>query len=167
MLNPLRTAGTFCGTISLLACGFSAAAEPAESDEFFEKRIRPVLSEQCYKCHSSTSEKLKGGLMLDSREAWLKGGDTGPAITPGDAEKSLLVEAIRWKNTDMQMPPKKALAPQQIADIGAWVKAGAPWPQTADSPSPNAGAKVAKKEVFDLQKRRQGHRSTKSSYRKE
>ena len=155
--TSLRTAPIFCGTLSLLACGISAAAEPAESAEFFEKRIRPVLSEQCYKCHSSTSEKLKGGLMLDSREAWIKGGDTGPAITPGDPEKSLLVEAIRWKNTDMQMPPKKALAPQQIADIEAWVKAGAPWPQTADSPSPNAGAKVATKKIFDLQQRKAEH----------
>jgi hypothetical protein len=150
MLNQLRTAGILGAGLPLLACGISAAAEPAESAEFFEKRIRPVLSEQCYKCHSSTSEKLKGGLMLDSREAVLKGGDTGPAITSGDPEKSLLVEAIRWKNSDMQMPPKKALAPQQIADIEAWVKAGAPWPQ-------EAGAKVATKKVFDLQQRRQEH----------
>ena len=157
ILNQLRTARILGAGISLLACGISAAAESAESAEFFEKRIRPVLSEQCYKCHSSTSEKLKGGLMLDSREAWLKGGDTGPAITPGDPEKSLLVEAIRWKNSDMQMPPKKALAPQQIADIEAWVKAGAPWPQTSDSPSPNAGAKVATKKVFDLQQRKAEH----------
>ncbi len=146
----LRTAGICCSALSLFACGISAAAEPAESVEFFEKRIRPVLSEQCYKCHSSTSEKLKGGLMLDSREALLKGGDTGPAITPGDPEKSLLIEAVRWKNTDMQMPPKKSLAPAQIADFEAWVKAGAPWPQ-------EAGAKVAKKEIFDLQKRKQEH----------
>src|ERR1043166_2883565 len=105
--TSLRTVPIFSGTLWLLACGISAAAEPAESTEFFEKRIRSVLSEQCYKCHSSTSEKLKGGLMLDSREAWLKGGDTGPAIAPGDPEKSLLVEAIRWKNSDMQMPPDR------------------------------------------------------------
>ena len=118
--------------------------------EFFEKRIRPVLSEQCYKCHSSTSEKLKGGLLLDSREALMKGGDTGPAITPGEPEKSLLIEAVRWKNSDMQMPPKKSLAPAQIADFEAWVKAGAHWPQ-------EAGAKVATKSVFDLQKRKQEH----------
>src|SRR5437870_9500 len=100
ILNQLRTARILGAALSLFVCGISASAEPAESAEFFEKRIRPVLSEQCYKCHSSTSEKLKGGLMLDSREAWLKGGDTGPAITSGDPEKSLLVEAIRWKNTD-------------------------------------------------------------------
>ncbi len=145
-----RNAGILSGAISLFACGIASAAEPAESVEFFEKRIRPVLLEQCYKCHSSTSEKLKGGLMLDSREALLKGGDTGASITPGDPEKSLLVEAVRWKNTDMQMPPKKPLTPAQIADIEAWVKAGAPWPQ-------ETGAKVAKKEVFDIGKRRQEH----------
>src|SRR3982750_2304320 len=90
-----HAAPIFSSAFSLLACGISSAAEPAESVEFFEKRIRPVLSEQCYKCHSSTSEKLKGGLMLDSREALLKGGDTGPAITPGHPENSLLAEAIR------------------------------------------------------------------------
>jgi hypothetical protein len=150
MLNQLRTAGILGAGIPLLACGISAAAEPAGSAEFFEKRIRPVLVGSCYKCHSSTSEKLKGGLMLNSREAWLKGGDTGPAITPGDPEKSLLVEAIRWKNSDMQMPPKKALAPQQIADIEAWVKAGAPWPK-------EASAKVATKKIFDLQQRKAEH----------
>jgi len=148
--TQLRTAAIFRGALSYFAHNISAAAEPAESVEFFEKRIRPVLSEQCYKCHSSTSEKLKGGLMLDSREALLKGGDTGPTITPGDPEKSLLIEAVRWNNTDMQMPPKKSLAPAQIADLGAWVKAGAPWPQ-------EAGAKVAKKAVFDLEKRKQEH----------
>ncbi len=150
MSRGLHTTGIFCGAIALFARGISVAAEPAESVEFFEKRIRPVLSEQCYKCHSSTSEKLKGGLMLDSREALLKGGDTGPAITPGDPDKSLLIEAVRWKNTDMQMPPKKSLAPAQIADFEAWVKAGALWPQ-------EAGAKVATKKVFDLQKRKQEH----------
>ncbi len=148
--TQLPAAPIFCGALAFFAHGISAAAEPAESVEFFEKRIRPVLSEQCYKCHSSTSEKLKGGLMLDSREALLKGGDTGPAITPGDPDKSLLIEAVRWKNSDMQMPPKKSLAPAQIADLEAWVKAGVPWPQ-------EAGVKVAKKNIFDLEKRKQEH----------
>ncbi len=135
------------GGWSLLASG---ATEPANSAEFFEKHIRPVLSDACYKCHSSTSEKLKGGLMLDSREAALKGGDTGPAIAPGDLDKSLLIEAIRWQNKDLQMPPKKALAAEQIADIESWIKAGAVWPQ-------DAGGKVATKKVFDLQKRKGEH----------
>ncbi|HEV7401749.1 MAG TPA: PSD1 and planctomycete cytochrome C domain-containing protein [Chthoniobacteraceae bacterium] len=136
--------------VPLFLAAISAAAEPAGSPDFFEKRIRPVLSEQCYKCHSSTAEKLKGGLRLDSRDAMLKGGDTGPAIAPGDLEKSLLIEAVRWRNQDTQMPPKKALPPEQVADLEAWVKAGAVWPQ-------EAVAKVAAKSVFDLQKRKQEH----------
>src|SRR5689334_9213970 len=77
----------------------------AEGIEFFEQRIRPVLVDRCYQCHSATSEKLKGGLHLDSREGALKGGDTRYAIVPGDPEKSLLIEAIRYKNPDLQMPP--------------------------------------------------------------
>ena len=130
-----------------MAAHSRAAEVPPEQTDFFEKRIRPVLSEQCYKCHSSTSEKLKGGLMLDSREGLLKGGDTGPAIEPGNLEKSLLIEAIRWHNKDLQMPPKKALPPGQVADLEAWVKAGAAWPK-------ETGASVAAKKVFDLQKRK-------------
>src|SRR3954465_12298582 len=109
------------GGWSLLTAA-AVAAEPADSPEFFEKHIRPVLSETCYKCHSSTSEKLKGGLMLDSREAMLKGGDTGPSVAPGNLDKSLLIEAIRWQNKDLQMPPKKALSAEQVADFEAWVK---------------------------------------------
>ena len=154
----LRTHSGFVISATLLATwaftlGTSAAlpaSDPSESPEFFEKRIRPVLSEQCFKCHSSNAEKLKGGLMLDSREAILKGGDTGPAIEPGDPEKSLLIDAIRWKDKDMQMPPKKQLSPEEVACIEAWVKAGAPWPQ-------DEGAKTAAKKVFNLQKRQQEH----------
>src|SRR6266704_897891 len=62
--------------------------------QFFENRIRPVLTENCYKCHSQGAEKVKGGLLLDSREGLLKGGNTGPAIVPGDPERSLLIRAI-------------------------------------------------------------------------
>ncbi len=88
--------------------------------------------------------------MLDSREAVIKGGDTGPAIEPGNPEKSLLIDAIRWKDKDMQMPPKKPLSADEVACIEAWVKAGAPWPE-------EGAAKTATKKVFDLQKRKQDH----------
>src|SRR6266511_4674452 len=71
-------------------------------DEFFENRIRPVLVEHCYKCHSATSEKVEGGLLLDTREGVLKGGDTGPAIVAGDPEKSLLIKAVRPTDKDLQ-----------------------------------------------------------------
>src|SRR3954470_15909927 len=96
----------------------AASAARADDTEFFEKRIRPLLVENCYKCHSAGSEKLKGGFRLDSKELALKGGESGKlAIVPGDAEKSLLIEAVRYNNTDLQMPPKKKLSNQQIDDL--------------------------------------------------
>src|SRR4029077_18324493 len=78
----------------------------AEHVEFFEKKIRPIFVERCYKCHSTQAEKVKGGLSLDSREGLLKGGDSGPAIVPGDPEKSILIKAIR-QTDELRMPVKK------------------------------------------------------------
>src|SRR5258708_7161428 len=81
----------------------SAAEFKPEGYDFFEKKIRPVLVERCYKCHSASAEKVKGGLLLDSREGMLKGGESGkPAIVTGDAERSRLIEAIRYANDDLQ-----------------------------------------------------------------
>jgi len=94
--------------------------------EFFEKKIRPILVEKCYECHSARSKKLKGGLLLDSRDGMLKGGNQGPALVLGSPEKSLFVRAIGWKDEDLQMPPKQKLSEAQIADLTAWVKMGAP-----------------------------------------
>ncbi|HSH95289.1 MAG TPA: DUF1549 domain-containing protein, partial [Roseimicrobium sp.] len=121
--------------VSLLACAAMAtsgrAAEKSSPQdlEFFEKKIRPVLVEKCYKCHSS-AEKVKGGLNLETREDLLRGGDTGPAIESGDPEKSRLIEAVRYKNQDLQMPPKSPLSADQIRDLEAWIKMGAPDPRT-------------------------------------
>ena len=104
----------------------------SEDFEFFEQHVRPVLVENCYPCHSSGSEKIKGGLLLDTREGLLKGGDSGPAIVPGDPEASLLIKAVRYADKDLQMPPKdKRLAAGQIADLVAWIKLGAPDPRIA------------------------------------
>jgi hypothetical protein len=109
----------------------SAESADAVGVEFFESKIRPVLADNCYKCHSQTSEKLKGGLLLDTKAGLLKGGDTGPAIVPGDPEKSLLIKAVRYQDEDLQMPPKnKKLPPEQIAALEQWVKMGAPDPRT-------------------------------------
>ncbi len=122
------------------AAAFGAAApQPTKAQlDFFENRIRPVLARDCYKCHSTTGEKVKGGLMLDSREAMLKGGDSGPAIVPGDPGKSLLIKAIRYTDPDLQMPPKdKKLSDQQIADFESWVKMGAPDPRAATTAQKN------------------------------
>jgi mono/diheme cytochrome c family protein len=99
--------------------------------QFFEAKIRPVLSDRCYKCHSRDADKIKGGLMLDTREGMLHGGDTGPAITPGKPEDSLLVDAISYKDPDLQMPPKgDKLTDDQVADLTAWIRMGAPDPRS-------------------------------------
>jgi Protein of unknown function (DUF1553)/Protein of unknown function (DUF1549)/Planctomycete cytochrome C len=108
------------------------AAEDPAGIEFFEKKIRPILVENCYKCHSAQSEKVKGGLLLDTRDGLLKGGDNGPAIEPGNPDKSLLIKAVRYMDENLQMPPKGGKLPaDQIASLEAWVKMGAPDPRTA------------------------------------
>jgi hypothetical protein len=105
------------------------AAEPdAKGIEFFERKIRPVLVEQCYKCHSTQAGKSKGGLTLDTKEAVLKGGDTGPAVVPGNVEKSLLLAALR-QDGDLKMPPKAKLPDAVVGDFRRWVELGAPDPR--------------------------------------
>ena len=106
-----------------------AAIAPADL-QFFEAKIRPLLAEKCYTCHSKESDKVKGGLLLDSREAVLAGGNTGAAIVPGKPDQSLLIRAVRYKDEDLQMPPKgEKLSDQQIADLTEWVRRGAPDPR--------------------------------------
>jgi hypothetical protein len=122
----------------------AAQAEPTRAQlDFFESKIRPILVDQCYKCHSSQSEKLKGGLSLEYRDTILKGGENGPALVVGDPEKSLLIKAIRYTDPDLQMPPKdKKLSEAQIGDLVAWVKMGAPDPRVAGA---SAAASVSAK----------------------
>ena len=107
-----------------------------EQLEFFETKVRPVLAENCFRCHSEKAEKLKGGLKLDTPEALLKGGDSGQIIVPGDPDASSLIKAVRYLDPDLQMPPKdKKLPADQIASLEAWVKMGAPMPHsTATGP---------------------------------
>jgi hypothetical protein len=116
----------------MLLAGYASAAEPTrEQLQFFENKIRPLLSQRCYKCHSHESTKIKGGLSLEYRETMLKGGDSGPAIVPGDPEKSLLIKAVRYSNPDLQMPPKgEKLSPEEITALETWIKMGAPDPRT-------------------------------------
>jgi hypothetical protein len=127
------------------------AEEPTPDDiAFFESKVRPVLVERCYECHSAKSEKIRGGFLLDSRAGIRKGGDTGPAIAPGDPEASLLIEAIRHKSEDLAMPPKKKLPPEQIAALEEWVRMGAPDPRGDDTL-----AVVQAKSAIDWAKARQ------------
>jgi hypothetical protein len=123
----------------VLAAGSATGADGAASGEltaeqaaFFESRIRPLLVEHCYSCHSAT-EKQQGGLVLDTRAGWQSGGDSGPAIEPGDVEASLLIEAIRYENNFLKMPPKRKLPAEAIAAFEQWVQMGAPDPRQADA----------------------------------
>ena len=101
-------------------------AFPPENIQFFENKIRPLLADNCFECHDE--KKHKGNLLLTSRESILKGGDSGAAITPGNPGKSLLIEAVKYTNAELQMPPKKKLGKQTVADLEQWILLGAPWP---------------------------------------
>ena len=101
--------------------------------EFYERGIRPLLAKHCYKCHSEAKGKAKGGLTLDHANGWENGGDSGPAVKPGDPNASMLVEAVRYTDPDFQMPPKYQLSDDEIKSLERWVKIGAPGPQTADA----------------------------------
>ena len=134
------------------AAAFSAqpAGSSAEGIDFFEKKIRPVLAAQCYKCHRE-SEKVKGGLRLDSRAGILQGGETGPALVPGNPEKSLLIQAIRYADDDLQMPPKHRLTPEQVKDFEDWVRLGAPDPREGQAAAGNEFDYTAAKKLWSLQ----------------
>jgi hypothetical protein len=128
--------------------GTGFADKPTQEQlAFFEKKIRPVLVDNCYKCHSSESEKVKGELLLDTRDGFRKGGLTGAAIVPGNPDRSLLIKAIRSKDPDTAMPPKGKLPDSVIADFEAWVKMGAPDPREGKTA-------VAGKYVVDIEKGR-------------
>jgi len=108
----------------------SLVAQTPEQREFFESRIRPVLVQHCYKCHSAEAnraDKLKGGLLLDDREGMRRGGESGPAFVPGNTKQSLLLSALRHE--DREMPPKGKLPDPVIADFARWIKMGAPDPR--------------------------------------
>src|SRR5580693_9768477 len=98
---------------------------PPNQIEFFETKVRPVLAGTCQKCHGGATHK--GGLRLDSRDAALKGGDSGAVVVPGSPDASPMIEAINYRG--LEMPPTGKLKPRDIAALAEWVKMGAPWPQ--------------------------------------
>src|SRR5262252_8289028 len=114
--------------VAVAACALRAQSPGAASPDFFETKIRPILANNCYSCH--TNSQL-GGLRLDSAEAMAKGGSRGSAITPGDPDKSLIITAVRQTDPDLKMPMGGKLKDAEVADLTAWVKAGAVWPKTA------------------------------------
>jgi cytochrome c553 len=152
-----RSALASLALVLVLGGGNAAVAQPkagAFADKptpdqlaFFEKKIRPVLADHCYKCHSPEAEKVKGELYLDTREGTRKGGLGGAIIVPGNAERSRLIHALRHKDEDTAMPPKGKLPDGVIADFEAWVKMGAPDPR-------DGKAVAAKKYEIDIEKGR-------------
>ncbi len=115
-----------------LSSGFGDAAElTPEETKFFEEKIRPVLVENCYRCHSS-GEKIKGGLSLDTKDGVLLGGDSGPALVAGDPDKSLLYTTTSYTDPDFEMPPKERLSSEAVADIKRWIEMGAPDPRVTE-----------------------------------
>ena len=143
-----RTTLSRAGAIILAALplAFQIAAEarqtaaPAGSPEYFEANVRPVLAANCYDCHAD--EKM-GGLRLDSRDGLLAGGRSGPAIVPGDPEKSLLIQAVRQTRDTLKMPKGGRLKPAEIDALTEWVKAGAPWPTAAAGSTTTVNAPAA------------------------
>ncbi len=114
----------------VLATSLQATAPVTpEQQTFFESKVRPLLIEHCYECHSA--DKQKGGLRVDGRAAMLDGGESGPAVVPGVPEQSLLLQAIRYEN--LEMPPKGQLPDEKVAILEQWIRAGAPWPDDTSS----------------------------------
>ncbi len=127
--------------------GIEAAPIDARDLAFFENKVRPILVEKCESCHSTRAKKLRGGLFLDSREGWSRGGESGPAIIPGDPQKSLVIQAIRYQNSELEMPPSGKLPDDAIAVLTEWVRRGAPDPRTA----PASGAAHTRSQGIDLE----------------
>jgi cytochrome c553/mono/diheme cytochrome c family protein len=120
--------------LAVLTIGWIPAIAPAADEptgiEFFEKKIRPALIQHCYECHSADAKAVKGGLLLDSRDGWKRGGDSGPALLPNKPNDSLLIKALKHEE-GMEMPPKGKLSDDVIADFVKWIEQGAPDPRTA------------------------------------
>jgi len=138
MSDVQKVIGVFL--LCLLASGLTVSAaetksksdkKPSAADlDFFEKKVRPILVERCYSCHAAEAKKVKGGLYLDTRDGWVNGGDSGPALVEGKPDQSLIIQAIRYEDEDLQMPPKRKLPPDEIAALELWVATGAADPRT-------------------------------------
>ena len=123
----------FCRSVIFFVFLFAQLILAAnQNTNFFEKKIRPVLSENCYECHSAKSKELKAGLLLDRKAGWERGGKNGSVIIPGEPAKSILMNALRYDNHDLQMPPSGKLSESVLANFEKWISMGAHDPR--DSP---------------------------------
>lgn len=115
----------------LIATLCFASVTRAQDAAFFEAKVLPLLKQRCFECHSHEN-KIKGGLALDSKSGWEKGGESGPAIVPGKPEASLLIKAVSHAEKDLKMPPKKMLPSAEIAVLAEWIRQGAPDPRMVE-----------------------------------
>jgi hypothetical protein len=134
----------------VMSVGFVAGG--VAEQEFFEREVRPLLVEHCYRCHSAAEGKVKGGLRLDFRDGLLGGGDSGPAVEPGEVDESLLIRAVRYGEVDLQMPPSGKLSGEEIGILERWVVEGAVWGVEVGGNGEQGG--VAE---FDLEGRKRSH----------
>lgn len=132
MVNDLRIRTAVISILASLVPLAHAAPPAPDGNDFFEQKIRPVLVRHCYACHSAEAKKLKGGLRLDTRDGMRRGGDSGPALVPGQPAKSLLLQALRYEGPEM--PPKGRLSAAVVADFEKWITSGAPDPRTDAGP---------------------------------
>jgi cytochrome c553 len=147
--NLRARAPLLLGIAALIVSIGRAVALTPEETEFFEKKIRPVLVAECYECHNA--EKTKGGLRLDYRDGWRKGGDSGDAIVPGNPAKSLLIDSIKHSDPDLKMPDKAPkLEDSVIADFEKWIAMGAPDPR--DEPPAKQASKPTWSQLLDVRK---------------
>lgn len=135
LLFPVFVTGWFMVAVS---CSITAAEIDKEKLDFFESKVRPVLIQHCYECHSKESGEASGKLRLDSRNAWMSGGTRGQAIMPGKPDQSLVFRAVNYHESDMQMPPDGKIPDAQIADLKKWIEMGADDPRVEESASPAA-----------------------------
>jgi hypothetical protein len=154
MNYPLRRISRVAGLNIVTAACIFAANEPKPApvaglaqlelgsqrrgqEAFFEQKVRPLLADKCFSCHSVNSGKQKGGLLLDSRDAILKGGESGPAAAEGKPDQSLMIRAVQYHEPDLQMPPKEKLSSKEVATLAEWILGGLHFP----SPHTNVGVK--------------------------
>ena len=133
--------------LSSIFLSFLCVTNYAANTAFFDSKVLPILQKRCFECHSHGT-KIKGGLALDSRSGWAEGGDNGPAIKPGQLEESLVIKAVRYVDSEFEMPPKAKLPASEIAILEEWVKLGAHDTRTAGAGKQKKGIDLAEGRKF-------------------
>ena len=138
-----RVAASLCLMALLVFSGGLRADSPASAEalQFFESKVRPLLAESCFKCHGQ--KKQKGKLRLDRHDAILSGGESGPAVVPGNPRASLLIRAVGYQDAELKMPPKQKLSDDQVSILARWVELGAPWPKEEGAGPPRRAPGLA------------------------